>query len=189
MATYLSGGKPRQAVEGKVNTALPDSSTSSTRGIRGVTLADKRLYADEFNELDLIISIVHMSRAHNGSSIKGDRVSAAWTNKKALARTEKKPLGKACPYWLTLINNQYQPIQNAREPHSSSTWRYRVAPGFDSRLLNERGIPVFGSRNGKGSGAWGTSQRIQASGKPCSAWRVSAHAYSWRETSTMMVNL
>ena len=100
-----------------------------------------------------------MSRAHNESATKGDRVSAAWTNKKALARTEKKPLGKACPYWLTLIDDKYQPI-----PERVGTVRLifdlaiqGYGQGVIPRLLNERGIPVFGSRNRNHSGAWGTS--------------------------------
>jgi DNA invertase Pin-like site-specific DNA recombinase len=143
----------------KVNTALPRFMDLLARGIRVVTLADGRLYTDEYNELDLIISIVHMSRAHNESATKGDRVSAAWTNKKTLARTERKPLGKACPYWLTLTDDQYQPI-----PERVETVRLifdlaiqGYGQGVIPRLLNERGIPVFGSRNRNHSGAWGTS--------------------------------
>lgn len=143
----------------KVNTALPRFMDLLNRGIRVVTLADERLYTDEFNELDLIISIVHMSRAHNESSIKGDRVSAAWTNKKALARSEKKPLGKACPYWLTLINDEYMPITERVETvkliFDLAIQGY--GQGVIPRLLNERGTPVFGSRNRNHSGAWGTS--------------------------------
>lgn len=143
----------------KVNTALPRFMDLLNRGIRVVTLADERLYTDEFNELDLIISIVHMSRAHNESSIKGDRVSAAWSNKKALARSEKKPLGKACPYWLTLIDDAYMPIPERVETvkliFDLAIQGY--GQGVIPRLLNERGIPVFGSRNRNHSGAWGTS--------------------------------
>jgi DNA invertase Pin-like site-specific DNA recombinase len=143
----------------KVNTALPRFMDLLNRGIRVVTLADERLYTDEFNELDLIISIVHMSRAHNESSIKGDRVSAAWSNKKALARSEKKPLGKACPYWLTLINDEYMPIPERVETvkliFDLAIQGY--GQGVIPRLLNERGIPVFGSRNRNHSGAWGPS--------------------------------
>ena len=143
----------------KVNTALPRFMDLLNRGIRVVTLADERLYTDEFNELDLIISIVHMSRAHNESSIKGDRVSAAWTNKKALARSEKKPLGKACPYWLTLINDEYMPIPERVETVNLifDLAIQGYGQGVIPRLLNERGIPVFGSRNRNHSGAWGTS--------------------------------
>lgn len=143
----------------KVNTALPRFMDLLNRGIRVVTLADERLYTDEFNELDLIISIVHMSRAHNESSIKGDRVSAAWSNKKALARSEKKPLGKACPYWLMLINDEYMPIpervQTVKLIFDLAIQGY--GQGVIPRLLNERGIPVFGSRNRNHSGAWGPS--------------------------------
>ena len=143
----------------KVSTALPRFMDLLNSGIRVVTLSDNRLYTEDFNELDLIISIVHMSRAHNESSIKAQRLSSAWDNKKALARTQLKPLGRACPAWLELVNEQYQPI-----PERVETIRliFELAisgygQGIIPRMLNERGVPVFGSRNRNHSGAWGTS--------------------------------
>lgn len=143
----------------KVNTALPRFMDLLNCGIRVVTLSDGRLYTEEFNELDLIISIVHMSRAHNESAIKGERVSAAWANKRVLARSSKKPLGRACPYWLELVDGNYQPITSRVE---TVRLIFELAiqgygQGSIPRLLNERGIPVFGSRNRNHSGAWGSS--------------------------------
>jgi DNA invertase Pin-like site-specific DNA recombinase len=143
----------------KVSTALPRFMDLLNSGIRVVTLSDNRLYTEDFNELDLIISIVHMSRAHNESSIKAQRLSSAWDNKKTLARTQLKPLGRACPAWLELTNDQYQPIPQRVET-IQLIFELAIAgygQGVIPRMLNERGIPVFGSRNRNHSGAWGTS--------------------------------
>jgi DNA invertase Pin-like site-specific DNA recombinase len=143
----------------KVSTALPRFMDLLNSGIRVVTLSDERMYTEEFNELDLIISIVQMSRAHNESSIKAQRLSAVWDKKKNLARTELKPLGKACPAWLELVDGQYQP----RPKHVETIlliFELAIAgygQGVIPRMLNERGIAVFGSRNRNHSGAWGTS--------------------------------
>ena len=143
----------------KVTTALPRFMDLLNRGIRVVTLADGRLYTEEFNELDLIISIVHMSRAHNESAIKGDRIAAVWSNKKQLARCEKKPLGKACPYWLELVDGAYQAIPE-RVDTIGLIFELAIqgyGQGVIPRILNERGVPVFGSRSRNHSGAWGNS--------------------------------
>lgn len=143
----------------KVSTALPRFMDLLNSGIRVVTLSDNRLYTEDFNELDLIISIVHMSRAHNESSIKAQRLSSAWDNKKTLARTQLKPLGRACPAWLELRDGRYQPIQQRVET-IGLIFELAIAgygQGVIPRMLNERGIPVFGSRNRNHSGAWGTS--------------------------------
>lgn len=143
----------------KVSTALPRFMDLLNSGIRVVTLSDERLYTEEFNELDLIISIVHMSRAHSESSIKAQRLSAVWDKKKNLARTELKPLGKACPAWLELVGGQYQPrpkhVETIRLIFELAIAGY--GQGVIPRMLNERGIAVFGSRNRNHSGAWGTS--------------------------------
>lgn len=143
----------------KVSTALPRFMDLLNSGIRVVTLSDNRLYTEDFNELDLIISIVHMSRAHNESSIKAQRLSSAWDNKKALARTQLKPLGRACPAWLELLNESYQPILQRVET-IRLIFELAIAgygQGVIPRMLNERDIPVFGSRSRNHSGTWGAS--------------------------------
>ena len=143
----------------KVSTALPRFMDLLNSGIKVVTLSDSRLYTEDFNELDLIISIVHMSRAHNESSIKAERLSSVWDQKKYLARTELKPLGKACPAWLKLENGKYQAIPE-RVNTVHLIFDLAIAghgQGSIPRILNEQGVPVFGSRNRNHAGAWGTS--------------------------------
>jgi len=142
-----------------VITALGAFLALLNKGIRIVTLSDNQTYTDESSDMQIIISIMHMSRAHSESSIKGQRVSAAWEQKKSLARSERKPLGKACPYWLELVEGQYQPIQTRVKTilliFDLAIQGY--GQGMISRMLNERGIPVFGSRNRNHAGAWGNS--------------------------------
>lgn len=149
----------------KVRDALPRFLDLLARGIRVYTSADKRLYTKDFNEIDLILSIVSMSRAHEESSVKGMRVAKAWRNKQELARTAKKPLGAACPYWLQLVKDEYVPVKDRvdviRRIFDMTIHGYGQAA--ISRRLNEDGVPVFGStfetkpKPRNKSGAWGTS--------------------------------
>ena len=60
-------------------------------GVNIVTLADNRIYTAQKTELvDLLTSLVIMSRAHEESQTKSLRVGAAWANKRANAKA--KPL-------------------------------------------------------------------------------------------------
>ncbi|MHC5347479.1 recombinase family protein [Metapseudomonas furukawaii] len=150
----------------EIRKALPRFLDILGNGINIYTSIDKHLYTQDYNLSDLVISIVAMSRAHEESSTKGSRLSSKWKNKRDSARTEKKPLGAACPYWLTLEAGEYQPIED----------RVRVVERiFDmaingygqiaiAKSLNADGVPVFGSTIGKNgkmprnkSGAWGVS--------------------------------
>lgn len=143
----------------RVKDALPRFLDLLNRGIRVVTLSDGKVYDDQYNELDLIISIVHMSRAHNESEIKGQRVSRAWVAKQERARTDRTPLGKACPQWLTFEDGAYQPIpgrvQVIREIFQLTQDGY--GQRAIAKLLNERGLPPFGSVARNVSQAWGSS--------------------------------
>ncbi|MDH4656024.1 recombinase family protein [Pseudomonas sp. BN606] len=150
----------------KVRDALPRFLDLLAKGINIYTSADRRLYTKDFNDIDLIVSIVSMSRAHEESSVKGMRVSKAWRQKRDLARTEKKPLGAACPYWLELKDGVYQPIKTRVEVierifREAIEGRGQV---ITAKRLNADGVPVFGSTTGKNgskprnqSGTWGTS--------------------------------
>ncbi len=120
-------------------------------GVNIVTLTDNRVYTREKVDVpDLIISLTIMSRAHEESRTKSQRVRAAWANKRANANT--KPLTKWCPAWLKL---------------SADRSRYEVNPGraavvraiFEdtasglgnfaiTRRLNLNGVPTFGVSHG-----------------------------------------
>lgn len=142
-----------------VKDALPRFLDLLNKGINIYTSADGKKYTQDYNELDLIISIVHMSRAHSESSLKGMRVSKAWKKKQADAREYKKPLGAACPYWIKYEDGIYKPIDD--RVNTIEKIFYLASAGYGQRLiakmLNKENIPVFGSASRNKSGKWGSS--------------------------------
>ncbi|MFP4614378.1 MAG: recombinase family protein, partial [Thiohalorhabdus sp.] len=76
------------------------------RGIEIVTLTDSKHYTREsLNDLtDLITSLVVMSRAHEESVTKANRLAAAWEAKRRKATEEK--LTAQCPAWLRLTEDR-----------------------------------------------------------------------------------
>jgi DNA invertase Pin-like site-specific DNA recombinase len=121
-------------------------------GIHVVTLADRRVYRPGTTDLgDLIMSLVIMSRAHEESQIKSQRISAAWKNKRAQAVTQK-PMTKWCPAWLTLSSDRssYVPIPERVEV-VRQIFRDTVAGmGMYSvaSRLNKSKVPTFAGPNG-----------------------------------------
>jgi DNA invertase Pin-like site-specific DNA recombinase len=121
-------------------------------GINLVTLADQRVYrAGETNLVDMITSLVIMSRAHEESRIKGQRVAAAWKNKRVKA-SAGQPMTKRCPAWLHLSSDrqQYDVIQDRAQivreiftDTAAGIGMYSVA-----NRLNRAGIPAFVGEHG-----------------------------------------
>ncbi|MNO70585.1 hypothetical protein D3C76_614740 [compost metagenome] len=151
----------------KVNIALGQLLNLLGAGFKVVTLSDKRTYSNDSPDLatELIVSIAVMMRAHNESSEKGNRVAKAWRNKRELARSEKTPLGAACPYWLKLADGVYvqvpERVEVVRRIFDMTIQGYGQA--MISRVLNHDNVPVFGSTRSSTekprnkSGLWGTS--------------------------------
>ena len=143
----------------KVRDALPRFLDLLAKGINVYTSTDKRLYTRDYNEIDLIISIISMSRAHEESATKGSRVSSAWRKKQADARASGKPLGKLRPLWLDVTPEGYtlnpDHAQVVRRIFDLST------QGHGSRniaaTLNQDGIPAFSAGRKNFSGLWGFS--------------------------------
>lgn len=82
-------------------------------GINIVTLQDEHIYRAEHTKFeDLLVSLAIMSRAHEESLLKSQRVGAAWANKRVQA--ERRPMTKLCPSWLRLSPDraQYEIIQD-----------------------------------------------------------------------------
>ncbi|MCW9014098.1 MAG: recombinase family protein [Gammaproteobacteria bacterium] len=71
-------------------------------GVEIVTLADNQRYTSQnLNNIgNLIISLVILSRAHEESKIKSERMAASWANKRKNAL--KKPVTAIMPAWLRL---------------------------------------------------------------------------------------
>ncbi|TSJ66963.1 recombinase family protein [Marinobacter vulgaris] len=150
----------------RVSVALPRFMDLLRSEIKVVTLTDERVYDENFNELDLIVSIVQMSRAHEESASKGYRVSKAWKNKQDQARNSKTPIGRACPSWLEIRSEQYEIIES-RSKIVSLIFELTCKGYGRTRIvkhLNESQIAPFGSVDDGGpssrrnkSGLWGTS--------------------------------
>lgn len=73
-------------------------------GITIVTLADGQEYSAERIDKDsssLFISLIVMTRAHEESRIKSQRISEAWSNKRA--RAAQKVVTGRVPAWLTVV--------------------------------------------------------------------------------------
>ncbi len=143
----------------RVKDALPRFLDLLNQGINVVTLADGRLYTSAYNELDLIISIVQMSRAHEESATKGKRVSAAWRRKQDSARTESLPIGKLRPLWLDYTPDGYVPNPERVEVVQRI---YKLAQdGYGHRAiaaqLNQSGVPSFSADRKNASGLWANS--------------------------------
>ncbi|HDS1061164.1 recombinase family protein [Pseudomonas putida] len=143
----------------RVRDALPRFLDLLAKGINVYTSVDKRLYTKDYNELDLIISIISMSRAHEESATKGGRVSSAWRAKQKEARATGKPLGKLRPLWLDVTPDGY-----VLNPDKAAVVR-RIfdlsTKGHGSRIiaatLNQEGIPAFSAGRKNFSGLWGFS--------------------------------
>lgn len=143
----------------RVRDALPRFLDLLNKKINVYTSTDKRLYTQDYNELDLIISIVAMSRAHEESKTKGGRVSDAWRKKQEKAREEGKPIGKLCPYWLEYHPEGYKVIPDRAEI-VQRMFKLSVA-GYGShtiaKMLNVEGVPAFSAARKNASGLWGFS--------------------------------
>src|SRR5262249_43261885 len=120
-------------------------------GINVFSLQDGREYlADEnTDDLDLLASIVIMSRAHEESQTKSKRIRAAWANKPKNAKS--KPVTSLCPGWLRLNDkSRFEKIPE-RVSVVRSIFADTVA-GMGAyvitKRLNRKKIPPFGRSKG-----------------------------------------
>lgn len=139
--------------------ALPRFLDILNQGIDVYTSSDKTLYTSKVDAQQLILSIFNMSRAHNESSLKSERVGGAWRQKQEKARDFGKALGAACPYWIQYVNGGYVLIPERVEVIRDI---FRLAEnGYGHRTiakkLNSAGIPVFGSIKRNIHGLWSGS--------------------------------
>ncbi len=121
------------------------------KGITIVTLSDRHVYQPgSFDIAALIISITILSRAHEESRLKSQRLAAAWSNKRELAQQHK--LTSRAPAWLrlspdrvsfTLVDNRVKVVRRIFEMASSGMGDLAIA-----RRLNKDGVPPFGRADG-----------------------------------------
>ena len=120
-------------------------------GITIVTLSDKKRFVpEEIDAMDLIYSLLIMSRAHEEFVLKSDRISDAWRNKRANAKTQK--LTARCPSWLRMSpdRTRFEVIEDRKLIVERIF--HDLANGMGSfaiaRRLNQEGVATFGNSEG-----------------------------------------
>lgn len=136
----------------KAQTTLSDL---LSEGIELVTLTDQKTYTNNGNVLDLIMSILIMSRANEESSTKSKRVRDAYKKKHENARDNKTPMGRAIPMWLELSDDKKSfKLNNERVAVVKRIFQMAIegyGRGASCKKLNADGVPSF-----KG-GTWGVA--------------------------------
>lgn len=135
----------------QVTTALTVFLDLLNAGITIVTLTDLRRYEPSNVELpEIMMSLVVMSRAHEESLQKSDRLSAAWRAKRD--RIAERKLTAKCPAWLRLnaqrtdfdlIPERVTIVRRIFEDCLSGMGGDVIA-----RRLNEAKVPAFGRATG-----------------------------------------
>jgi DNA invertase Pin-like site-specific DNA recombinase len=123
-------------------------------GITVVTVDDGEEYSPErLSGRDtnvMLLLVMKLTQAHAESLRKSDQVGAAWAKKKQIARSEKKPITKRCPEWLSIEDGKFV----INEERASIVYHIFEATidGFGrraiSRRMNELGIPAFRGKKG-----------------------------------------
>jgi len=150
--------------------ALPWFLALLDAGINIVSINDNKVYTGEAEELDLIVSIMEMSRSFRESDNKSIRVSERWREKQKDADKDHKPMGATRPAWLDpvyreedLKNPKKKPTHYVINEEKADIVRqiFRWTLGGYGReviakKLNEAGVPAFRTKNG-----WGGSSVAQ----------------------------
>lgn len=124
-------------------------------GIIVVTLVDKKVWDREAikDTGNLVLAIVFMSRAHNESAAKADRLRSVWGRKKLLASgptSSGRIVTSECPRWLTPNDDKtgFEPIPE-RVESIKKVFEMRIGGYGISSIVtraNEEKWPVAGKR-------------------------------------------
>lgn len=118
-----------------------------------VTLDDGMVYKNDSGAMQLMLSLVKMTTAHEESHKKSQRLQDVWNTKKSLARSEGKPIGAAAPLWLEYTPSGYL----INETHAAIIRRvFQMSlDGYGkvtiAKTFNAEAIPSFKGKT------WGTS--------------------------------
>jgi len=125
-------------------------------GIQIVTLADERCYSEESASKDMtemIISIAIMSRAHEESQRKAERLAAAWAEKRRNIADEK--LTSVCPRWLKLSED--------RKSYKLIPERAKIVREIFDLTMQGVGRSALAKRlNARNEPAWTKGKRLKA---------------------------
>lgn len=132
----------------EVLASLPVFLSILNSGITVVTLADRAVYSRETvgaNPLNLMMSLVVMTRAHEESAMKSRRVKAAWDAKRKNVGTKK--LTSRCPLWMRLnpAKTEFELIPDRVEIVRTMVRMANEGMGQAqiAKRLNEQRVPGF----------------------------------------------
>jgi DNA invertase Pin-like site-specific DNA recombinase len=119
------------------------------KGIRVVQLTPVEVtYDEDTDPLQLMIAMVELSRAHSESKVKGERIGAAWGEKKRRARDQGEPPTGKCPAWLRVEDGQYVVIEDraAMVRRIFRMARDGIGQGSITKKLNAEKVPSIGDQ-------------------------------------------
>jgi DNA invertase Pin-like site-specific DNA recombinase len=133
----------------RIMSALNRFSALLEKGIKVVTLSDGKLYtAESLNNLpDLMLSLLVMSRAHEESALKAQRLKAAWQSKRDRAAEGNHVLTAMAPAWLRLRPDRSFEVRKDRAAIVRRIFKMALqghGKGAIARHLNEEGVAPFG---------------------------------------------
>lgn len=122
-------------------------------GITVYTTMDKKTYSFESvnkNPMDLMLSILIMSRAREESETKSARLSAKWQQRRKAAAEKKTPATGRCPGWVELRDGKFVLI-----PDRAETMRKVIRLALDghgfvalAKRLNRDNVPSISRHPG-----------------------------------------
>lgn len=119
------------------------------RGVTVVTLTDSAVYSRERLTTDwvrLVVALASMSRAHEESAVKSERVRAAWAAKKLRVKESKEVMPGRSHWWLRIGDDgtSYEVIEEKAEIVRLifSLAKDGMGNTVLAKYLNHRGIPT-----------------------------------------------
>lgn len=124
-------------------------------GVTIVTLMDKREYSRESlsggGSMELIFSLIVMSRAYEESAVKSDRRRKTWNQQKRKAAADGHKMTKKLPFWLSLPDpaGEFVVIEEAAAVVRRVFELARAGLGYHkiAQALNADGVPPPAARS------------------------------------------
>ena len=148
------------------------------RGINIVTLTNGRTYSAEGYDLaDMLLTLMDMSRAHEESKLKSDRLRAAWAEKKRRT-ADGKLLTSEVPRWLRVRDGKLEVIAKraavVRRIFDMAAKGHGKA--YIARQLNLEGVKPFNNSNG-----WHDSYIARILNNPAVIGQYQPRRYAYEE--------
>ena len=116
-------------------------------GVNVVTLTDNKEYSEaNINSMDLMYSLLIMTRAYEESHIKSYRISNVWKNKRERVKAGVDTFySKRCPSWLKVVDGQYR-IDEMKGAIVKRIFEEAISgrgAGSISRAFNKEKVPTL----------------------------------------------